>query len=304
VIGPLGVSVRFRWGFFPGIVVALTLLGAVSTAGAGAPSGETGAQLYREACASCHGPAGRGDGWDADLYDPRPRDLRSGFLDRYDTDDLVRRVREGKPLELALDLPALRARAVETEAIVAHLQRLPDANWRQLEVGQEVYVDRCELCHGPFGRGRGVVPPGVQRPRDISDPAYQRGLSDQAMLEVVRHGRKGMPALVPQVPDADITALAAFVGLLSPGFELYSRHCAACHGDDGRADGGVTGTPQRPTVIFDRAYFQRRDPEEIRGAIWHMLAKKKPTMPHMRFILDEAPARAIIEYLKGAPGSK
>ncbi len=288
-----------------GIVVALTLLGvAASEAGSTARSSETGAKLYREACASCHGPTGRGDGWDAELYDPRPRDLRAGFLDRYETDDLVRRVREGKPLELALDLTALRTRAVETEAIAAHLQRLPDAKWRQLEVGQEVYVDRCELCHGPFGRGARVLPPGVERPRDISDPSYQRGISDQDLRVAVRHGRKGMPALVPQLPEDDTAVLVVFVRQLSPGFELYSRHCSACHGDDGRADSGHVGTPERPTVLFDRAYFQRRDPEVIRSSIWHMLTKQMPTMPHMRVFLDEAPARAIIEYLKEVSGSK
>lgn len=282
-------------GFAAGLVV--WTMGTSAVAAVAEPAA-TGAQLYREACGACHGVTGRGDGRDADLYDPRPRDLHSGFLDRYETDDLVRRVRQGTPLQIALDLPALRARAGETEAIAAHLQRLPGTDWRRLEGGQEIFVDRCEICHGPFGRAPVVLPCGVQRSRDLSAPSFQRQITERELLVLVRHGREGMPAITPRVPESDATALAAFVRLLSPGFELYSRYCSACHGDDGQPAGSFVDTLGRPTVIFDRRYFKRRDPEEVRRGIWHMLAEQKPAMPHMRAALDEAEARAIVQYLK------
>lgn len=39
------------------------------------PSAARGAAIYRQACAACHGPAGRGDGWAAEGMRPPPTDL-------------------------------------------------------------------------------------------------------------------------------------------------------------------------------------------------------------------------------------
>jgi mono/diheme cytochrome c family protein len=107
-----------------------------------------------------------------------------------------------------------------------------------------------------------------------------------------------MPAVVPRVREGDVPALVAFVRLLSPGFEQYSRYCAACHGDDGRSVATFTEGISVPTTIFDRAYFTRHDPEEVRAKVWHMVGEQKPAMPHMRAKLSEPEARAIITYLK------
>lgn len=41
------------------------------------PSAESGEELYRAACAACHGPGGRGDGRAAAGMDPAPTDLAS-----------------------------------------------------------------------------------------------------------------------------------------------------------------------------------------------------------------------------------
>lgn len=257
-----------------------------------------GALLYQLHCASCHGVGGRGDGPDAALFAAPPRNLRDGFLGRYNTEDLARRVRLGASLELALDLPALRARAGDVEAIAAHLERLPSIDWRLAERGQEIYVERCEFCHGPFGRPTASVPEGVRPPRDLADPAFQASVDRQALVTAVRHGRRGMPAITPRVGEEDARVLVAYVRLLSPGYELYSRYCEACHGADGRGTGSFGETRPRPTVIFDRAYFVRRDPEQLRSAVWHMLSEQKPAMPHFRTALTDAQVRAIIDWLK------
>jgi mono/diheme cytochrome c family protein len=257
-----------------------------------------GRRLYLRQCAPCHGETGAGDGADAPYFSAPPRDLREGFLSRYSSDDLVRRIREGRSLQLGVDLKALKERAADVESVVSHMKRLPAIDWRRVEAGWEAYVDRCEACHGPYGRPGRSLPPGVRAPRDLSDPDYQGKMTDQELLIAVRHGRDHMPALVPRVPEAEGPALVAFVRVLSPGFELYSRHCAACHGDDGRGVGSFIESLQVPTVIFDQAYFRRREPEQIRHAVWHMVGEHKPVMPHFRWNLTEAEARAIVEYLR------
>jgi mono/diheme cytochrome c family protein len=279
-------------------MIALVVLAGMSVAPSAGASEPNGRVLYLQFCFTCHGAEGRGDGPDANILASPPRDLREGFLKKYTTDDLVRRVRAGRTLELALDLPALRARANDVEDIVAHLKRLPAVDWSLVEPGWSLYLDRCMLCHGLWGKPGASLPPGVRTPRDLGDPAFQRATGDTAIVCSVRHGCKGMPALTPRVPESVGPMLVAFVRLLSPGFELYSHYCAACHGDDGRGTRDLGEVPGMPSVIFDRAYFSHRDPEQLRESVWHMIAEQKPTMPHFRRQLTEAQARSIIEYLK------
>jgi len=288
-------------------VLRLTLLvtAIIGLASGRSPAGPTqsaaapdGRRLYREYCSSCHGIGGKGNGEDAAIFAAPPRNLREGFLTKYSTDELVRRVREGRPLELALDLPALRARAVEVEALAVYMRRLPGTDWQHAAGGQDTYMERCAACHGPSGRPGPTLPAGVRRPRDLSDPKYQSSVTDAELTLAVQHGRAGMPALTPHVSDDEARELTVYVRLLSPGFELYSTYCAACHGDDGTGNGNLAEEIQRPAVRFDRDYFQHMDPEKLRANVWHMVRDEKPKMPHFRVLLTEAQARAIVEYLQ------
>jgi mono/diheme cytochrome c family protein len=260
-----------------------------------APGGQL---LYLQHCAPCHGVSGRGDGPNAAIFSSKPRDLRGDFLAKYPTDDLVRRVLDGRQLELALDLPAMRARAADVEALIAYMQRLPEVDWPTADQGSAVYISRCEPCHGSYGRSTGSLPPGVRTPRDFSDPAFQHAMSDADLVHAVRHGRAGMPALTPRMTEEQARQVTTFVRLLSPGFTTYSQYCADCHGDHGIGTGSFAETPAAPTVVFDRAYFARRDPEALRGAVWHMLDEHQPSMPHFRGVISRAQAEAIIDALK------
>lgn len=263
-----------------------------------------GGRLYRTRCASCHGDTGRGDGPDAAIFAQPPRNLRDGFLDTYPKDDLVRRVREGRALELALDRPALRAQATNVEALVGYLQQLPAIDWPRAAEGRDIYVDRCVPCHGPYGRARKALPQTVRVPRDLSATTVQRSISDDQLITLVRHGRKGMPALIPRVPEAEGRPLATFVRLLSPGFALYDRYCASCHGDDGRPVSRPGEVIRLPTLVFNRAYVDSHDAEQLRANLWHMLAEQKPAMPHYRWALTDSQVEAIIEYLKAVTSDK
>jgi len=285
-----------RWG--PAGLVGLVVLGGTIAVAAAEPDGR---YLYAAYCESCHGPEARGDGVDADLFLPRPRDLRGGVLATQDDDALVERIRHGRPLGLARDPKALRARAGDTEILVAHLRRLPTLHWRPLERGQEIYVDRCEICHGPFGHSTSVPSGVTTRPRDLSDPHYQRETSDRTLADRIRHGHRKMPA----IPDMDVAenreALIAYLRLLSPGYERYSRFCAGCHGDDGRGPGVDWASETRPIVVFDQAYFAKKDPEVLRTDVWHMQNDAEPQMPHMSRVLRASQVRAILAYLRGLP---
>lgn len=279
------------------LAIELLLVVLASVAGAAESSGE---RLYRRHCAPCHGSDGRGDGPDAELFSSRPRDLREGFLDKYSTADLVRRIRDGAALQLGVDLPALQARATEVEAIAAYMKKLPAIDWAQVEVGREIYLDRCEICHGPYGRAPRDLPAGVARPADLTPVRLEAVGRPDSLVALVRRGHAKMPALVPRLPEAEGEPLAAFLRLLSPGFESWDRNCTACHGDDGRGEGRLAEALGMPRVVFDANYFSSHDPEQLRASIWHMLGQQKPTMPHFRWTITAAQAAAIVEYLRRA----
>jgi mono/diheme cytochrome c family protein len=258
--------------------------------------------LFNAYCVACHGSDARGDGVDADLFSPPPADLRSGILSQYTDDQLVERIRHGRPLGLARDPARLQGRAGDTEMLVAHLRRLPLLPWRRIERGQEIYVDRCEVCHGPFGHPSTILPRGVTRlPRDLSDPAFQARTSDATLLARARHGRGAMPAIAGLDVAENRDALIAYVRLLSPGYEHYSRFCAGCHGDDGRGPGVDWASAPRPIVVFDHDYFARKDPDALRRDVWHMLSNSEPQMPHMSRVLRPSEVRAILVFLRALP---
>jgi mono/diheme cytochrome c family protein len=250
-------------------------------------------------CATCHGRTGRGDGPDALLFTPKPTDLHEGFLERHDTERLVRRILDGASLLLPFDPAALRVRADDTEALVAHLHAIPREDWRLIGRGQRIYMVHCQACHGIFGRAEAARPSASERvPPPLLSAAARRSLGDADLLAAVRHRRRGMTPIPALREEDDPQALAAFVRVLTPGFKLYSLYCADCHGYDGHPT-HLVEPARRPRVIFDAQYLARRDPDGLRVAVLHMLEESKPTMPHFRGELSESGARAIIEYLRG-----
>jgi mono/diheme cytochrome c family protein len=79
-------------------VRALIVAALVVAAGAAAAETRTGAAIYAERCAPCHGDGGAGDGPAAAALEPRPRNFREASFWTARTDDQLRQiVRDGKP---------------------------------------------------------------------------------------------------------------------------------------------------------------------------------------------------------------
>ena len=262
-----------------------------------------GRMLYMRNCERCHGPEARGDGPDAELFVRRPRNLRDGFLDAHPSSEVVRTILDG-PQRLDLIEATMRARAKDTESLIAYMRQLPVIDWKTVDSGEMIYDDRCAPCHGAFGRPGSERPPGVRPPRDLSDPAFQRSTSSDELISAVRHGRAGMPGLTPRLSEAQAHDVAAFVRLLSPGYAIYSQYCAQCHGNRGVGVGSFGESFPAPTVVFDRAYFARRDDDQLHTAVWHMLEQHQLAMPHFRGVLSEAEVTAIVRYLRQLPDER
>jgi mono/diheme cytochrome c family protein len=137
--------------------------------------------------------------------------------------------------------------------------------------------------------------------RDLSDPTFQSSTDDATLTELVRHGRRSMPALVPRITEPEASELAGYVRLLSPGYTLYATYCMACHGPRGEGAVGIAAEAAAPRLAFDAAYFEGRSPDRVRAAVWHMLRDAKPTMPHFSVVLSASQAEAIFAYLRSLP---
>lgn len=282
------------------ILVAIVLV-VPYTSFAATGTQRSGRALYLENCAHCHGATARGDGPEAISFVPPPRDLRTGFLGSFDEDELIARLRDGTPLKLEFDPEALRKRVRQVELLTAHLQRLPSIDWEAVDEGNAIFIERCAICHGLFGKPwpPTFLPEGVQKPpRDLWDPEFQRRTSDDELVAVMQHGKDSMPGIPRLQDEAQARKLIPFLRVLSPGFELYSYYCAVCHGDDGRAEIVMAPDEYKPHVKLDRAWLARKDPDQLRVDVTHMLSAQGGGMPHFREVLSDEELRSIFRYLK------
>jgi mono/diheme cytochrome c family protein len=83
----------------------------------------------------------------------------------------------------------------------------------QAERGRAVYEARCTRCHGADGAGRTRMAEVVEPP-DMTDPAWQRQLSDARMIASVANGRGQMPAFKKKLSRQEIVAAVAYVRTL------------------------------------------------------------------------------------------
>jgi len=75
------------------------------------------------------------------------------------------------------------------------------------ELGKTVYEGRCQFCHGIKGNGNGPAAASLNpKPADFNDPKFWQQYDKQKMSDVIRNGRRMMPAfdLKPNETEAII----------------------------------------------------------------------------------------------------
>jgi mono/diheme cytochrome c family protein len=226
--------------------------------------------------------------------------------------ELVARILLGRDLSVPFTSEALPDTKTEVSALLVHIRRLPTIPWKEVEAGQPVYDDLCVSCHGIYGRGDGLMSPSLSpRPRDLSDPAYQKQVSDEELFHIISEGRGAMPGTAEVLSIQERHAVIAFLRLLSPGYELYDRFCQVCHGGMGIPSevaqqelfGGALGdaSAQSKTPVFNKKYLQTHTDEQLRGWVRHMLKQQSTMMPHFGGDLNAEEVRQILAYLRSFP---
>jgi cytochrome c oxidase cbb3-type subunit 3 len=89
------------------------------------------------------------------------------------------------------------------------------------EHGREIYDQLCWRCHGRSGKSDGPVSEAMNpRPRNLTDRTYMATVSDEDLLNVIKHGggavgkSPAMMAFKEALSDDDIRDLIAFVRTL------------------------------------------------------------------------------------------
>lgn len=113
--------------------------------------------------------------------------------------------------------------------------------------------------------------------------------------------------LAPAVPTSFQRDPAPFsVANVMRGAHLYTQHCAACHGTDGRGEGPLAGTLAHWPPTFAGALLARRLDGELFWRVRHGTQDEHgaPTMPGFAATLGPQDTWAVLDYLKAlAAGS-
>ncbi|HHO51173.1 MAG TPA: c-type cytochrome, partial [Deltaproteobacteria bacterium] len=198
---------------------------------------------------------------------------------------------EPAPDEPAPDEPAPQAPAPEAAPPAPAAAIWPPQPEIDPERGWSLYRQRCALCHGVRGDGRGPAARFMRPPpRDLTEGMYRfRSVpvgvpaTEVDLYRTISRGLIGtaMPGF-GGLPSDDLWQLVYYVRSLSPrydgvvdpppleigdpppatparvarGAEVYARFgCASCHGPQGRGDGpaagGLVDTNKRPLAVAD-----------------------------------------------------
>lgn len=212
---------------------------------------QRGRQLYREACAPCHGIGGDGHGPAAPGLQPQPHDFTKGLykfrttpIGAMPTDaDLVRTISEGIPgtampgwkrllspaqrLALAhyLKTFAIEKFAQTPEAPALTLPPAPAFTPEHVARGKILYQRlQCRQCHGEEGRGDGPIARQLRdawnrpiRPQNFTKGIYKSGDRREDLLRTILTGLAGtpMPPWSSAISIAEGWDLVAYVRSLS-----------------------------------------------------------------------------------------
>jgi len=98
----------------------------------------------------------------------------------------------------------------------------PDLGYNDRE-GRALFQHYCSTCHGTEGHGDGFNAYNLDpKPRDLADPAFQAGRSDEELVSILRTGggaaglSTGMPPWGRTLNERQIRNLVSFLRTLAP----------------------------------------------------------------------------------------
>lgn len=201
-----------------------------------------GRAVYEQYCAICHGVRGDGEGPLASLFQTKPRNLIKGEYKIKSTpsgsppldEDLIRSVKLGLPGTAMT--PHAYLSDEEIRAVVSYIKAFsprfsqgkppkplvippaPAPSSERVARGRTVYQkSHCIQCHGPEGKGDGVVAGDIAvKPTDLTSRPFKGGSTPQDIARIILTGIEGTPMSPYQfiLEDQDVWDIAYFIASL------------------------------------------------------------------------------------------
>jgi len=176
-----------------------------------------GKHLYRSYCGICHGNDGKTKGPLAEKLDIQPVDLTDSAYQKMNVDDLSDLIGQYNAKKGSM-MPkwgeALPEPNIRKIASYIHLLSQPGLRFSgDLRRGREIFKSSCSACHGPRGKGNGVLARLLKvKMVDFTDQAMGQWIKDEEILKVVRDGRGDfMPSWKEALSENEITDVSAYV---------------------------------------------------------------------------------------------
>lgn len=177
----------------------------------------SGAQLWRENCAACHGADGRGTAKIKEQLQGEAPDFTSLlFAEKSTRKQMLLSVRDGIKDTL---MPSFRETLSYPDmiAVIDYARDtfiLANTLGEAYNEGKKVYVDNCSVCHGDHGQGAVWTSAGLfPKPADFTDPIKQKELTKTRMLFSVTNGRAdtAMVAWKTSLSEQEIAAVVSYI---------------------------------------------------------------------------------------------
>jgi mono/diheme cytochrome c family protein len=176
----------------------------------------------------------------------------------------------------------------------------------------------CRGCHQIGGRG-GAIGPALDGIRERSE--FDRVLSmitdPSGTVPGTLMPRQRMPErearrlaayimTLPALPDRTVVGVPEAAVIPPPadeldGASLYARHCASCHGAEGRGDGwNAPNLPVPPTNHTDGEAMSKRPDDTLYDGIaaGAFVLDRSPLMPAFADQLSPAQIRALVAHIR------
>ena len=228
---------------------------------------DAGAQLFRRYCVGCHGPAGNGEGENAQWIDPKPRDFTMALFKCRSTptgtlptdEDLFNAITRGF---VTTNMPSWKALTVQERANLIAMVKSFSARWEKDKPGTPITIPaepaltidsilagrqmfdklQCWKCHGPEGHGDGPSAATLTddkgnpiRPYDFSTGTrFKCGETNRDLYRIFMTGLDGtpMPSFADVIKPEDAWNLVHFLrtmqlSLKTPELTMFKQWEAA-----------------------------------------------------------------------------
>ena len=109
--------------------------------------------------------------------------------------------------------PAPSAIPAEAAHVVNPVKPTPESQARV----KKMYGYDCAMCHGPNGNGKGDIADLKPLPRDYTDPAALKDLSDGELFYIIKNGKGEMEGEGPRLKPDDTWNLVNYLRSMAKG---------------------------------------------------------------------------------------